>query len=83
MIKREEVLDGFEYDVYPDVKVGQRVQINAKSPHFVGALASVAYIESDGISVFLLDSDIDECVWLNIGEWDIVDMMDECCGYKE
>lgn len=59
-----------DYAVYPHINVGQRVRINEKAPYFVGALASVAYVGSDGISVYLIDSEFDECVKLNLGEWD-------------
>lgn len=73
MNKENELFDNYETSVYPEVHVGQRVLINDKAPYFNGALASVAYIGSDGISVYLIDSEIDECISLSLGEWSEID----------
>lgn len=74
----------YEYDVedtsVPDyvasvldrMSVGQKVRIKDSARFFCGRMAYVAYVDTDGISVYLADNSIDECVKLVVGEWDTV-----------
>jgi len=52
--------------------VGQKVKLNANAPYFNGKYAGIAYIGTEGVSVYLLDSDFDECLPINWNEYDIV-----------
>ena len=50
--------------------VGMRIRIKPNSTLFPGKEAAVAYIGTEGISVYLVDSDFDECIPLNNDEWE-------------
>ncbi len=52
------------------VKVGQRVVINKSAPYFQGHEASIAYVGTGGVSVYLTDSEFDECIPLKYGEFE-------------
>lgn len=49
---------------------GQLIVINNKAPYFKGHKARVAYIGTGGVSVYLVDSDFDECIVIKYGEYD-------------
>ena len=58
-------MDGKKDTVY----VGMKVIIDKSAPYFQGEEAGIAYIGEDGVSVYLLKSDFDECIPLNWGEF--------------
>ena len=50
--------------------VGMRVRIKPNSKLFAGREAAIAYIGTEGVSVYLVDEDVfDDCVPLNNDEW--------------
>jgi len=56
-----------------DIYVGMRVRINENHKWLKGEYAHVAYIGSKGISVYLENSILDECIPLYNNEWDRVE----------
>lgn len=52
--------------------VGQKVRINDKAPAFGGFLAYVAYIGTEGVSVYLDSDIIEDCICLKEGEFEPV-----------
>lgn len=55
----------------PNVEVFDRVRIKADAPLFSGERATVAYVGTSGISVYLGDSKFDDCIPLNDGEYEL------------
>ena len=49
---------------------GMKVKIKATSALFPGHMAAIAYIGEGGVSVYLLDSEFDDCIPLNNDEWE-------------
>ena len=53
-------------------RVGMRIRIKQTSKLFPGKEAVVAYIGTEGISVYLVNDDFDECIPLDNDEWEPV-----------
>jgi hypothetical protein len=53
------------------VRFGQKIKIKSTAPLFAGHVGHVAYIGTDGISVYLADVDFDDPIPLNNEEYDI------------
>lgn len=52
-------------------RVGMRVRIKANSGFFPGEEAVVAYVGTEGVSVYLVnESKFDDCLPLNNDEWE-------------
>ena len=50
---------------------GMRVRITKNAAFFPGKEAAVAYVGTEGISVYLVDGDLfDDCLPLNNDEWE-------------
>lgn len=51
-------------------RFGQLITINATAPYFVGEKAHIAYIGDEGVSVYLKNHIIDDCIVFKYGEYD-------------
>lgn len=54
------------------MNIGDRVLINDKAPFFKQEEAAIAYIGTEGISVYLINSKFDDCIPLKDGEYDLL-----------
>lgn len=51
-------------------RVGQRVRVRPTSKLFPNHEGIVAYVGTEGISIYLVDSEIDDCIPIKNDEWE-------------